>query len=217
MDQRIRVLVADDHPVVRLGLTTLLRTVPHMTVVGEAESLQQTVEQGTMHKPDVVLMDLRLRGGSGIEACREIRSASPNTQVLMLTSFSDAEAVISSLVAGAAGYLLKETEPNQLIEAIERVAQGVSLLDPAITNIVLSWMRRTDPISTGDPLEGLSAQERNIMPLIADGKTNREIGAALSLSEFTVKTYVSNILQKLQLTRRTELAAFITRLRASAP
>jgi two-component system response regulator DevR len=214
--QPIRLLLADDHPVVRLGLSTLLRTVPHMTIVGETESAQQTVEQAIALKPDVVIMDVRLREGSGVEACREIRSASPKTRVLMLTSFSDQEAVIASILAGAAGYLLKETEPQRLIDAIETVAAGGSLLDAETTRVVLGWMRQEPPAAAGNPLERLSVQEQNILPLIADGKTNREIGRILSLSEFTVKTYISNILQKLQLTRRTELAAFITRMRTGS-
>jgi two-component system, NarL family, response regulator DevR len=210
---KIRILLADDHPVVRLGLSTLLRTVPDMAIVGETESAQETVEQAIAHRPDIVIMDVRLRDGSGVEACREIRSASPKTRVLMLTSFSDEEAVIASILAGAAGYLLKETEPQRLIEAIETVASGGSLLDAETTRVVLGWMRQESTAPAGNPLERLSAQEQNILPLIADGKTNREIGRILSLSEFTVKTYISNILQKLQLTRRTELAAFITRMR----
>ena len=208
----IRVLLADDHPVLRLGMAALLATVPNMQLTGETETAGETIERGIALKPDVIVMDVRLRDGSGIEACREIRSANPNTRVLMLTSFPDQEAVIASLLAGAAGYILKQTDPQQLIEAIETVANGGSLLDPAATSAVLEWMRRGEPTPADDPLAGLSVQYRNILPLIAEGKTNREIGAALSLSESTVKTYVSNILQKLQLTRRTELAAFVTRL-----
>jgi DNA-binding NarL/FixJ family response regulator len=206
-----RVLLVDDHPVFRLGLAALLRTVPELEVVGEGETTQAAVELADRLEPDVVLMDVRLRTGSGVEACREIRSHRPETRILMLTSFSDEEAVITSLLAGASGYLLKDSEPARLIEAIDTLARGGSLLDQSTTSTLLAWMRREDT-SGADPLAGLSVQERNILPLIAEGKINREIAVILSLSEHTVKTYVSNILQKLQLTRRSELAAFIARL-----
>jgi two-component system response regulator DevR len=211
-----RVLLVDDHPVFRLGLAALLRTVPDMELVGEAETTQAAVELADRLEPDVVLMDVRLRAGTGVEACREIRSRRPTTRILMLTSFSDEEAVITSLLAGASGYLLKDSEPAQLIDAIETLARGGSLLDQSTTATLLAWMRREGTTSGADPLAGLSIQERNILPLIAEGKINREIAATLSLSEHTVKTYVSNILQKLQLTRRSELAAFIARLEQSS-
>jgi DNA-binding NarL/FixJ family response regulator len=207
-----RVLLVDDHPVFRLGLAALLHTVPDLELVGEGETAQEAVELAERLEPDVVLMDVRLRAGTGVEACREIRSRRPATRILMLTSFSEEEAVITSLLAGASGYLLKDSEPAQLIEAIETLARGGTLLDQSTTATLLAWMRREDTTTGADPLATLSAQERNILPLIAEGKINREIAATLSLSEHTVKTYVSNILQKLQLTRRSELAAFIARL-----
>jgi two-component system, NarL family, response regulator DevR len=211
----IRVLVVDDHPVFRLGLTTLLRTVPDLEVAGEAESISDAVDLADLLAPDVVLMDVRLRAGSGVEACREIRSRRSESRILMLTSFPDEEAVVASILAGASGYLLKDSEPARLIDAIHTVAGGGSLLDAQTTQTLLSWMRREEAPVAADPLAGLSTQERNILPLIADGQTNREIAGTLSLSEHTVKTYISHILEKLQLTRRSELAALITRLQQS--
>jgi len=208
----IRLLVIDDHPVFRFGLTSLIRTVPTIEVVGEGVSADEAVDLTERLEPDVILMDVRLRVGSGIEACREVRTRRPETQILMLSSYSDESAVIASLFAGAAGYLVKDTEPAKLIEAIETVADGGSLLDSPSTQTLLTWMRREEPGVAGDPLAGLTVQERRILPLIAEGKMNREIATALSLSEHTVKTYISNVLQKLQMTRRAELAAFVSRL-----
>ena len=208
----IRLLVVDDHPVFRFGLTSLFRTVPEMEVVGEGTAADEVVALAEGLQPDVILMDVRLQSGNGIEACRDVRSRRPETRVLMLSSYSDEASVVAALFAGASGYLVKDTEPAKLIEAIETVASGGSLLDSPATQTLLTWLRRSDAQVTGDPLAGLTAQERRILPLIAAGKMNREIATALSLSEHTVKTYISNVLQKLQMTRRSELAAFVSRL-----
>jgi two-component system response regulator DevR len=209
----IRLLLVDNHQVVRIGLGTLFRTVPHFLVVGEAGTMAEAVAQARQCAPDVVLMDVRLPDGSGIEACRQIRSEQPDTRVLMLTSYSDEEAVIASIMAGAAGYLLKDTDAETLIEGIETIARGESLLDPAVTQTVLSWMQQSSVQVPSDPLSELSEREREILPLIAEGKTNREIALLLSLSENSVKSYISNILQKLRLARRAEAAAFMARRR----
>ena len=206
-----RLLVVDDHQVVRLGLATLFETVPGVKVVGEAGSMAEAVAQARRCRPDVVLMDVRLPDGSGVEACREIRSQQPETHVVMLTSYGDEDAVVASIMAGAAGYLLKHADVNRLVDAVQSVSRGESLLDPAITELVLNRVRRLTAQAGDDPLAGLSEQERKILPLIAEGKTNREIAAALCLSEFTVKKYLSHIFQKLNLARRSEAAAFIAR------
>jgi DNA-binding NarL/FixJ family response regulator len=204
----VKLLVADDHAVVRLGLKALFETVGHYVVVGEAATAAEAVEAARRRAPDVVLMDVRLADGSGIEACREIRSQRPETRVVMLTSYPDEEAVLASVTAGASGYVLKASDPDRLVEAVQVVARGGSLLDPHVTEGILERLRR-QPTHADDPLHGLSEQERNILPLLAEGKTNREIAADLCLSEHTIKSYVSNILKKLDLSRRAEAAAFI--------
>jgi DNA-binding NarL/FixJ family response regulator len=213
--QQVRLLLIDDHEVLRLGLRTLFDTAGGFLVVGEAGTVAEGIAQARAQRPDVAIVDLRLPDGSGVEACREIRSERPETRVVVLTSYSDEDAVISSIVSGAAGYLLKQTPPPQLVEAVRTVALGGSLLDPAVTGVVLDRLKRTSAGGAEDPLvvAGLSPQERNILPLIAEGKTNREIAEVLVLSERTIKTYVSNILQKLQLSRRSEAAAFSARQR----
>ena len=208
----IKVLVIDDHPLFRMGLSALIAAERELEAVGEGASALEAIELAERFQPDVILLDVRLRASSGIEACREIRSRRPHSRVLMLTSYEDEEALIASVLAGASGYLLKDAEPQQLVDAIHTVARGESTLDPATTRTLLAWLRREHTASGPDPLASLSAQERNILPLIAEGKTNREIAAALSLSENTVKTYISDVLQKLQATRRSELAAFVARL-----
>lgn len=208
-DGVISLLVVDDHWLVRLGLTNLFGSLRHFAVVGEAATAAGALTGARNHHPDVAIMDVRLPDGSGVEACRQIRSENPQTRVIMLTSFADEEAVISAILAGASGYLLKQSEPERLIAAVETAAAGGSLLDPAVTDTVLRWMRGSS--GSGEGTGRLSEQERNILPLIAEGKTNRQIAQELYLSEHTVKTYVSSMLKKLQLARRAEAAAYIAR------
>jgi len=209
----VRLLLVDDHELVRLGLVALFAAAPQFTVVGAAGTTAEAVEAARRLQPDVVIMDVRLPDGSGVEACREIRAARPETRVVMLTSFADEEAVVAAIVAGAAGYLLKQTDPRVLVETVAAVARGTSLLDPAVTDGVLAWIRRVGQRGEDDSLAGLSEQQRKILPLIAEGKTNRQIAAALYLSEHTVKDYVGALLHKLNLTRRVEAAAFVARHR----
>lgn len=210
-ERSIRLLIVDDHEIVRLGLITLFRSFPAFTVVGEAATAAEAIERARMHEPDIVLMDVRLPDESGIAACRSIRSMNPSTRVIMLTSFADESAVIASVTAGASGYLLKQSDGRRLVEAVEVVAGGGSLLDPEVTTKVFCWLQRLAERGSADPLAGLSEQERKIVPMLVDGKTNREIAQALYVSDHTVKTHVSNILQKLHLSRRHETAAYLAR------
>ncbi|MBI4492197.1 MAG: response regulator transcription factor [Chloroflexi bacterium] len=214
-EPQVKLLLVDDHEVVRLGLKALFSTVPHFRVIGEAASAAEAVAEARCLQPDVVVMDVRLSGGSGVEACRDIRSERPETTVLMLTSYTDEEAVVASVMAGAAGYLLKHTRGERLVEAVETAARGESLLDSAVTRTVLDQLRRLGTQANGSPpaLAALSDQERNVLPLIAEGKTNRQIAETLCLSENTIKTHVGNILQKLHLRRRSEAAALFASLR----
>ena len=206
----ISVLIVDDHEVVREGLRALLRRRPNLTVVGEAETVASAIEQARRMKPDVVIMDLRLPDGSGVEACREIRAQRPETKVIMLTSYADEEAVIASIMAGATGYLLKQTRTQALTDAIARAMNGESLLDPAVTKQVLDRVRSSGTKKDNE-LALLSEQEQKILDLIAEGRTNKEIAQEVYLSDKTVKNYVSSILSKLSLRRRSEAAAFIAR------
>jgi DNA-binding NarL/FixJ family response regulator len=208
----VRVLIVDDHDVVREGLRSLIQKRTEFGLVGEADSLAAAVEAARKHQPDVIIMDVRLPDGSGVEACREIRTERPATKVLMLTSYSDDEAVLNSIMAGASGYLLKQTRSTDLLEALRRVAAGESLLDPGVTTRVLERLR-SGKGEADDDLALLSDQEQKILDLIAEGKTNKEIAEEVFLSDKTVKNYVSSILSKLNLRRRSEAAAFIARRR----
>jgi two-component system, NarL family, response regulator DevR len=209
-DRVINILVVDDHWLVRHGLVNLFGNIRHFSLGAEASTAAAAVAAARAHSPDVVIMDVRLPDASGIEACRQIRSENPKTRVVMLTSFSDEDAVIAAILAGASGYLLKQSDPERLIAAIETAAAGGSLLDPAVSDTVLNWMRGA-AATAGHRGDRLSDQERKILPLIAEGKTNRQIATELYLSEHTVKTYVSSLLKKLQLARRAEAAAYIAR------
>ena len=210
--RRVGVLIVDDHEVVRLGLRSLLGREKAIEIVGEAATAEEAVAQAERLQPTVVLMDVRLPDRSGIEACREIRAAAPDTRVIMLTSYADDEAVFASILAGASGYLLKQAGGLDLVRAIERVADGQSLLDPGVTEKVLEKVKR---LASGQPDEvtSLSPQEQRVLALVAEGKTNKEIATALGLSDKTVKNYLSNVFDKLHLSRRAEAAAFFARRR----
>ena len=204
----VRLLIVDYHKVVRLGLHTLLSRHNGIEVVGEAGTASAAVEETARLSPDVVLMDVRLPDNSGFEACRQIRKSRPETRVLFLTSFADEEIVLESIDAGGDGYLLKEIDEENLVRAIINVAAGQSILDPAVTRRVLERVKNPEALAGKDKYEMLSPQERRVLALVAEGKTNKEIGVALGLSDKTVKNYLSNILDKLQLTRRSQAAAF---------
>jgi len=213
MPKKVRVMLVDDHDVVREGLRALIQKRAEFSLVAEAASLASAIEGARRSTPDVIIMDVRLPDGSGIEACREIRAQLPDTKVLMLTSYADEEAVLASIMAGASGYLLKQTRSQELIDAVERVARGESLLDPSVTTRILERLRSGSG-AKDDELSLLSEQELKILDLIADGKTNKEIAQDVFLSDKTVKNYVSSILSKLNLRRRSEAAAFIARKRS---
>ncbi len=213
MSKQIKILLVDDHEVVRMGLRTLLERRENIAVVGEAGTVEEAVAAAQRTEPDVIVMDIRLPDGSGVDACREIRGQRPETKVIMLTSYADDEAIYGSIMAGAAGYLLKQTRGQDLASAIGRVAAGESLLDPGITEKVLKRMRQLAE-GESDDLAALTPQERKIIGFIAEGKTNKEIAEVVFLSDKTVKNYVSSILSKLNLRRRSEAAAFIAERRA---
>jgi len=206
-----RILIVDDHDVVREGLRALLARREGFEIVGQAGSVTEALAEARRSQPDVVVMDVRLPDGSGIEACRDIREERPATKVIMLTSYADEDAVFASILAGAAGYVLKQTRGNALADAITAVARGESLLDSAVTQKVLERVRHSNERKADDPLSSLTEQEHKILGLIAEGKTNKEIASEVYLSDKTVKNYVSSILSKLNLRRRSEAAAFIAR------
>jgi two-component system response regulator DevR len=207
--QKTRVLLCDDHEVVREGLRGLITRQDAMTVVGEAGTVAEAVEAAARTKPDVVIMDVRLPDGSGVEACRSIREMRPETKVIMLTSYADDDALFASIIAGASGYLLKQTRGQAVVDAVRTVAAGRSLLDPDVTGKVLERVRQS---RAEDPaIASLTDQERKVLEGLAEGHTNREIGEKLFLSEKTVKNYVSRILDKLGLSRRAEAAAYVAK------
>lgn len=205
----IKVFLLDDHEIVRRGLRELLENEEDMEVVGEAGTAEQAIGRIPACQPDVAILDVRLPDGDGISVCREMRSTLPDLRCLMLTSFSDDEALMGAIMAGASGYLLKQVRGIELATAVRRIASGESLLDPAVTRQVLDRLRQP---SHDDPLKDLTEQERRILDLIAQSLTNRQIGAELHLAEKTVKNYVSNLLVKLGMSRRTEAAVFATKL-----
>jgi two-component system response regulator DevR len=207
----ISVLIVDDHEVVRVGLQTVLSRQDDISVVGEASTVTSAVVESCRLKPDVVLMDVRFPDGSGVDACRAIRDSCPATRVLFLSSYQDEEAVFAAIVGGAAGYLLKEVNAEGLLRAIHAVVQGQSILDPAITQPLLARMRLKKGEASEPQQTALSAQQQRVLALVAEGKTNKEIGVSLELSDKTVKNYIRFIFQKLNVTRRAQAAAFFTR------
>jgi DNA-binding NarL/FixJ family response regulator len=204
-----RVFLLDDHEVVRRGLRELLESESDLEVVGEAGTAEEAYGRIPATSPDVAVLDVRLPDGDGIEVCREIRSRHPEIACIMLTSFAEDDAVYAAIMAGAAGYVLKQVRGTDLVDGIRRVADGQSLLDPTVTTRVLERLRHKDD---EDELSALSDQERRILDLIAEGLTNRQIGERMFLAEKTVKNYVSNMFTKLGMSRRTEAAAYAARL-----
>lgn len=217
---RITLLIVDDHEVVRQGLRTLLELERDFHVIGEASSAEDAVTQTARLKPRVVLLDVKLRGSSGIAACRQILTATPATRVLMLSSFSDDTMVVDAVQSGAHGYALKDVRTHDLIHAIRTVASGLGYLDPRVAQQTLHWIRHRTQTGSGtssDRLTRLSPQERAILPLLAEGKTNKEIAASLHLSDKTIKNYLANIFDKLHVRRRTEAVSWYIRTGQTQP
>lgn len=208
---RQRIMLVDDHEVVRLGLKALIERQPNMEIVAEAASAAEAVAKCLAHQPDVVVMDIRLGGASGIDACREITTQRPDTKVIMLTSYAEDEMLFAAIRAGAAGYVLKQAGGQDVIRALDQVAQGHSLLDPALTERVFAEVRRAARAQEVTAFATLTEQERRVLALVADGKTNREIALELHLGEGTVRNYVSNVLGKLGVANRAEAAAYATK------
>jgi len=206
----IKVFLLDDHEIVRRGLRELLESAGDMEVVAEAGSAEEALRRLPAANPDVAVLDVRLPDGNGVEVCREIRSRMPSVHCLMLTSYADDEALFDAIMAGASGYVLKQVRADDLIDAIRKVAAGQSLLDPGVTARVLERLR--SGTVADEKLEGLTDQERRILDLLAEGMTNREIADRMYLAEKTVKNYVSNLLSKMGMQRRTEAAVYAARL-----
>ncbi len=206
---KTRLMIVDDHEVVRMGLRAAIEIEEDFTVVAEAGNGRDAIDKALAHRPDIVLMDVRMDGMDGIEACREIRSELPDTRVLMLTSYAEEETVVAALLAGAAGYVLKNVARARLLEALRSVARGESLLDSAVTKSVVEKLvgGQQKPAETDD----LTAREREVLALIAEGATNKEIAAKLVVSENTARNHVSHILGKLGFSRRSEAAAYAAR------
>jgi two-component system, NarL family, response regulator DevR len=206
----IRVFLLDDHEVVRRGVRELLEASGEIVVIGEASTAEEALNRVGAAQPQVAVLDVRLPDGNGVEVCRSIRSDHPDIACLMLTSYSDDDALFEAIMAGAAGYVLKQIRGNDLVAAVKHVATGASLLDPALVGRVMDRLRK--PPQEDERLGRLSEQERRILDLIAEGMTNRQIANELHLAEKTIKNYVSNLLMKLGMERRTEAAVFATRL-----
>jgi two-component system, NarL family, response regulator DevR len=210
----IRLLLVDDHEVVRVGLKTVLSQQAGLTVIGEAGTMAGAVVDALRLKPDVVLMDVRLPDGSGVDACRDILASCPDMRVIFLTSYADDDSVLAAVLAGAHGYVLKEIDSVALVRAIHLVAEGQSILDPTVTERALRWLRSLGNGPQLPGIEQLSAQEERVLALVAEGQTNKEIAGALGLSDKTVKNYLANVFQKLRITRRAQAAAFFVKRQA---
>ncbi len=208
MTAKQRILLVDDHEVVRLGLKALLERQPHFEVVAEASTARDAVEKVETFSPDVVVMDIRLPGGSGIEACEEIVERFPNSKVIMLTSYAEDEMLFQAIRAGAAGYVLKQIGGDDLVRAIEAVSRGEAMLDPAVTQRIFQEVRKAAKEEEASAFSALTQQEKHVLLLVSEGKTNREIAKALFLGEGTVRNYVSSILSKLGVSNRAEAAAY---------
>ena len=209
----IRILIADDHEVVRIGLAALLDAQEGFEVVGQAGSGAEAIRLARQHRPDVVVMDIRMPNGSGIEACRAITTELDGAQVIMLTSHADSEALFDAIDAGASGYVLKRVGSSELVDAVRSVASGGSLLDPAVTRRVLDRVRNASRLEEAGAFKELTEQERRVLAHIADGASNREIAARMGLAEKTVRNYVSNVLAKLALESRSQAATYAIRNR----
>jgi two-component system response regulator DevR len=209
----LRILLVDDHEVVRVGVKALIDRQPEMEVVGEAGTVREAIVLAQELMPDVVVLDIRLPGGSGLDACQQIKLQRPEVRIIVLTSFPDDKVLFDAIAAGADGYVLKQIGSDDLIHALERVGRGESLLDPSLTNQVFAKMREVRQQERAHAFADLSAQDMQILAAIADGQTNREIGTLLHLSEKTVRNYVSNILGKLEVASRAEAAAYAARHR----
>jgi len=205
----LRIFLVDDHEVVRRGVRDLLETEDDFEVVGEAGTVEEAMQRIATDVPDVAVLDVRLPDGNGVELCRDLRSEFPGLACLMLTSFDDDEALFEAIMAGAAGYVLKQVKGSDIVNAVREVGAGRSLLDPAMTSRVIDRLRTGS--STDPRLASLSPQERKILDLLAEGKTNRQIATEMYLAEKTVKNYVSNLLTKMGMSRRTEAAVYAVR------
>jgi two-component system, NarL family, response regulator DevR len=211
LKKHLRIIIVDDHEVVRLGLRALLERHPSFSVVDEAGTAKEAVQKVLQHRPEVVVMDIRLPSGNGIEACREIAAQAPDTKVIMLTSFAEDEMLFEAIAAGAAGYVLKQIGGDDLVRAIESVGRGEGRADPGFTDSALGRVREAQRKDEQSAFNQLTDQEMRVLGLVAEGKTNREIAQSLFLGEGTVRNYVSSILNKLSLTNRAEAAAYAVR------
>jgi DNA-binding NarL/FixJ family response regulator len=214
---RLRILLVDDHEVVRLGLKALIERQPDMEVVAEADNAAKAVTMAAAHQPDVVVMDIRLGSGSGIDACREIMAQRPATKVIMLTSYAEDDVLFAAIEAGAAGYVLKQAGGQDVVRALKAVAEGQSLLDPALTARVFARVRRAAHNEEAAAFAMLSEQEQRVLALIASGQTNRQIAQALHLGEGTIRNYVSTVLGKLGVANRAEAATYATKHNLKLP